>query len=175
VSMSELDLFHRAAATVPAYQDFLRAQGVHPDSLRALAEVPLMTKENYHNRYPLPRRCRNGRLAACDMIAVSSGSTGKPTYWPRTAADEQVVSARFEQVFRGSFGAADKPTLAVVCFPLGTWVGGLYTASGCRSLADRGCPVTVIAPGNDKEEILRVVPGRCSAMTGAIWWARGRA
>jgi phenylacetate-CoA ligase len=46
----------------------------------------------------------------------------------------------------------------VVCFPLGTWVGGLYTASCCRHLAAKGYPITVVAPGNDKEEILRVVP-----------------
>jgi phenylacetate-CoA ligase len=156
--VTALELFRRTAASVPAYQDFLRSQGVNPDSVGELGEVPLMTKENYHSRYPLPSRCRDGRLEACDMIAVSSGSTGRPTYWPRTAADEQAATARFEQVFRDSFGAADKPTLAVVCFPLGTWVGGLYTASCCRRLADRGYPVTVIAPGNNKEEILRVVP-----------------
>jgi phenylacetate-CoA ligase len=153
-----LELFRRTATTVPAYQDFLRSQGVDRDAVRTLADVPLMTKENYHSRYPLPRRCRDGRLEACDLIAVSSGSTGSPTYWPRTAADEQAATARFEQVFVGSFGAADRPTLAVVCFPLGTWVGGLYTASCCLRLADRGYPVTVVAPGNDKEEILRVVP-----------------
>jgi phenylacetate-CoA ligase len=152
------ELFRRTAATVPAYQEFLRSQGVDRDAVHVLADVPLMTKENYHTRYPLPERCRDGRLAACDMIAVSSGSTGRPTYWPRTADDEQAATARFEQVFRDSFGAADKPTLAVICFPLGTWVGGLYTTSCCRRLAERGYPITVIAPGNNKEEILRVVP-----------------
>jgi phenylacetate-CoA ligase len=156
--VTALDLFRRTAATVPAYQDFLRAQGVDPDAVRELGDVPLMTKENYHTRYPLGQRCRDGRLAACDIIAVSSGSTGKPTYWPRPAADEQAATDRFEQVFSGSFGAADKPTLAVICFPLGTWVGGLYTTSCCLRLAERGYPITVIAPGNNKDEILRVVP-----------------
>jgi phenylacetate-CoA ligase len=117
-----------------------------------------MTKQNYHTRYPLAQRCRDGRLTSCDMIAVSSGSTGSPTYWPRSGLDEQAVAARFEQVFRDSFQAGTQPTLAVVCFPLGTWVGGLYTASCCRHLAARGYPVTVVAPGNNKEEILRVVP-----------------
>ncbi|HEY1622473.1 MAG TPA: phenylacetate--CoA ligase family protein [Streptosporangiaceae bacterium] len=129
-----------------------------PDGVRALDEVPLTTKENYHTRYPLPQRCRDGRLESCDTIAVSSGSSGKPTYWPRTAADEQAATARFEQIFRDAFGARDRPTLAVICFPLGTWVGGLYTTSCCERLADRGYPITVIAPGNEKEEILRVVP-----------------
>jgi hypothetical protein len=71
-----LELFRRTAVAVPAYQDFLREQRINPDKVSTLADVPLMTKENYHTRYPLPMRCRNGRLEACDMIAVSSGSTG---------------------------------------------------------------------------------------------------
>ena len=33
------------------------------------------------------------------MIAVSSGSTGEPTFWPRFLSDELPVAARFEQVF----------------------------------------------------------------------------
>jgi phenylacetate-coenzyme A ligase PaaK-like adenylate-forming protein len=64
-----LELFRRTAATVPAYQEFLREQQIEPDRVKELTDVPLMTKENYHTRYPLPMRCRNGRLEACDMIA----------------------------------------------------------------------------------------------------------
>jgi phenylacetate-coenzyme A ligase PaaK-like adenylate-forming protein len=77
------------------------------------------------------------------MIAVSSGSTGKPAYWPRFVLDELAAAAQFEQIFHDSFEADRQPTLAVVCFPLGTWVGGLYTASCCRHLAAKGYPVTV--------------------------------
>jgi phenylacetate-CoA ligase len=156
-----LDLFHRVAGSVPAYRDFLRQHGVEPADVSTFADfrkLPMMTKENYHTRYPLAGRCRDGRLTSCDMIAVSSGSTGRPTYWPRFVLDELAVADRFEQVFRDSFEAGSKQTLAVVCFPLGTWVGGLYTASCCRHLAGKGYPVTVVAPGNNKEEILRVVP-----------------
>jgi phenylacetate-CoA ligase len=134
---------------------------VDPAEVRTLAgfrRLPLMTKENYHARYPLARRCREGKLESCDMIAVSSGSTGRPSYWPRSVLDEVAVAARFEQIFHDSFEADTRSALAVVCFPLGTWVGGLYTAACCRHLAVKGYPVTVVAPGNDKREILRVVP-----------------
>src|SRR5205814_9718925 len=34
---------------------------------------------------------------------------------------------------------------------------GMYTASCCRHLAAKGYPITVISPGNNKEEIFRVV------------------
>lgn len=53
--------------------------------------------------------------------------------------------------------AAERRTLAVVCFPLGTWVGGRYTAN-CLQMLGAQLPLTTIAPGNNKAEILRVVP-----------------
>jgi len=155
-----LALFASVAATVPAYRAFLAEHGIDPaavcdmDDFRAL---PLLTKENYLRRHPLAQLCRGGQLSGCDMVAVSSGSTGEPTFWPRSVADELTVATRFEQVFHDSFAADQRTTLAVVCFALGTWVGGMYTASCCRHLAAKGYPITVITPGSDVEEILRVV------------------
>jgi len=152
--------FERAAAGVPAYAAFLRERGIDPASVRGPDDwrrLPLMTKADYFHRYPLPELCRDGDLAACDMVAVSSGSTGEPTFWPRELADELAVASRFEQVFRDSFRADERPTLAVVCFPLGTWVGGMFTAAACRHLATKGYPITVVTPGNHRVEILRVV------------------
>jgi phenylacetate-CoA ligase len=155
-----LELFHRNAATVPAYQAFLAEHDFDPASIQTFSDfqrLPCVTKENYVQRHPLPDLCRDGRLDACDMIAVSSGSTGTPTIWPRTAADEQQIAARFDQIFHDSFRADERSTLAVVCFALGTWVGGIYTAACCRHLASRGYRITTVTPGNNRDEILRVV------------------
>jgi phenylacetate-CoA ligase len=91
------------------------------------------------------------------MLAVSSGSTGEPTFWPRFVTDELAIARRFEQAFLDSFRADERRTLAVVCFALGTWVGGMFTASCCRHLAARGYPIMVVTPGNNVGEILRVV------------------
>ncbi|WP_394843211.1 phenylacetate--CoA ligase family protein [Pendulispora brunnea] len=155
-----LGVFHETVARVPAYRAFLAEQGIDAGQVRdeaAFRALPLMTKENYFRRFPLDARCREGALARAEMIAVSSGSTGEPTFWPRTARDEALVAERFEQVFYDSFRADERTTLAVICFPLGTWVGGMYTTSGCRTLAAKGHKVTVVTPGNVKDEILRVV------------------
>src|SRR5262249_27802981 len=83
---------------------------------------------------------------------------GQATIGPRSVTDELAVAARFEQVFADSFSAGQRTTLAVVCFPLGTWVGGLYTLACVRHLAAKGYPITTVAPGNNKAEILRVIP-----------------
>lgn len=155
-----LALFHMVATTVPAYQVFLREHGVDPASIQVFEDfqkLPLITKENYLLRHPLAHLCRNGQLETCDIIAASSGSTGKPTFWPRSLADEFQIARRFEQIFHDSFQADTRRTLAVICFTLGTWVGGVYTMNCCRHLASKGYPITVITPGNHKEEIFRVV------------------
>lgn len=155
-----LELFHSVAVDVPAYQAFLREQGVDPASIATFEDfqrLPLLTKPNYLQRHPLAAMTRGGQLESCDMVAVSSGSTGQPTIWPRSVADELVIARRFEQVLRDSFRADERRTLAVVCFALGTWVGGMFTANCCRHLAMRGYPLTVVTPGNNVAEILRVV------------------
>src|SRR5262249_23191690 len=141
-------------------QAFVDAHGIDPARVKTFEDfqaLPLLTRENYLRRYPLAELCRGGELSNCDMVAVSSGSTGEPTFWPRSVTDEMAITDGFEQVFRDSFGADRLRTLAVVCFALGTWVGGMYTASCCRHLAGRGYPITVITPGSNLEEILRVV------------------
>ncbi|WP_250122559.1 phenylacetate--CoA ligase family protein [Chroococcidiopsis sp. CCMEE 29] len=155
-----LALFHNVTATVPAYKAFLTEHGINPASIQTFEDfqnLPLINKENYLQHHLLADLCRNGQLETCDMIAVSSGSTGKPTFWPRFVADEFQIATRFEQIFHNSFNADTKPTLAVICFTLGTWVGGMYTTNCCRYLASKGYPITVVTPGNNKEEIFRVV------------------
>jgi phenylacetate-CoA ligase len=155
-----LALFHSVAHDVPAYAHFLSQREIEPASVRTFADftrLPLIDKHNYHSKYPLADLCRHGKLEANDFVAVSSGSTGQPTFWPRSLADELPIARRFEQAFYDSFRADERTTLAIVCFALGTWVGGMFTASCCRHLAARGYPLTVVTPGNNVAEILRVV------------------
>ncbi|MCY6489957.1 phenylacetate--CoA ligase family protein [Leptolyngbya sp. GGD] len=153
-------LFQTVAAHVPAYRSFLQEHNIDPASIQTFADfqtLPLTTKSSYLKRYSLAQLCRNGKLEACDMIAVSSGSTGQPSFFPRSLSDEFQIATRFEQIFHDSFQADQKRTLAIVCFALGTWVGGMFTASCCRHVASKGYPITVITPGNQKAEIFRVL------------------
>ncbi len=158
--VATLQLFQQVAATVPAYRAFLAQHQIDPAQIQTweqFQQLPLTTKANYLRAYPLPELCRQGQLQQCDMIAVSSGSTGEPSFWARSLSDELQIATRFEQIFRDSFQADRRSTLAVVCFALGTWVGGMYTANCCRHLASKGYPITVITPGNNPTEIIRVV------------------
>ncbi|WP_088243576.1 phenylacetate--CoA ligase family protein [Calothrix rhizosoleniae] len=155
-----VELFHHVAATVPAYRDFLEEHNIKTESINSFADfqqLPPITKQNYLQQHSLSSLCRYGQLEKCDMVAASSGSTGKPTFWPRFLTDELQIATRFEQIFYDSFATDTRRTLAVVCFTLGTWVGGMYSTNCCRYLASKGYPLTLITPGNNKTEILRVV------------------
>lgn len=152
-------LIQSAIETVPAYRAFLTTHGISPQEINSIDDfrrLPLMTKQNYMHAYSLEERCRNGEISSSDMLAVSSGSTGTPTIWPRNVLHELDIAFRFEQLFH-VFLADQRSTLAVVCFAMGSWVGGMYTAACCRYLAAKGYPITTVTPGNKKDEILRIV------------------
>jgi len=155
-----LALLRRAADGVPAYGAMLKAADVTPADVHDAADfakLPLLNKENYVRRFPLEALVEGGDLTACDFFAVSSGSTGEPTLWPRGLHHEFPIAVRFEQVLRDNFRAHERRTLAVVCFALGSWVGGMYTTSCLRWLAAKGYPLLIVTPGNKIDEILRVV------------------
>jgi len=159
-SHQALELFRVAAREVPAYRQLLAEHKIDPASVKSAADfarLPLLDKKNYNRRFSLDDLVLGGKLTRSDFFAVSSGSTGEPTFWPRAQADEFPVAVRFEQVFRDAFQAQTKRTLAVVCFALGTWVGGMFTASCMRHLSAKGYPVVTATPGNKIDEILRVV------------------
>jgi phenylacetate-CoA ligase len=157
---SALELFRGVARDVPAYRTFLERAGIDASAVRTAADfarLPTTTKDNYHRAFPLHLLCRDGRLDACDFVAVSSGSTGEPSVWPRFVADELGTAMRFEQVLGDAMGGAHRRTLGVICFALGSWVGGMYTTAACRHIAAKGYPLTLVTPGNNRAEILRVV------------------
>ena len=155
-----VSLFHDAVNNVPAYRDFILSRDLDSSSIHNYQDfqnLPLVTKHNYMQAYPLSALCRNGRLEDSDIIACSSGSTGKPMFWPRSTKNELDIAMRFEQIFECAFDAKSKSTLVVICFALGTWVGGIYTMECVRYLAQKGYAVTLVTPGNNKNEIFKVV------------------
>jgi phenylacetate-CoA ligase len=159
-SREALELFRAVSREVPAYRRLLAGHKIDPATVTTpadFARLPLLDKKNYTRRFALDELVLGGKLTRCDFFAVSSGSTGEATFWPRAQADEFPVAVRFEQVFRDAFRAQEKRTLAVVCFALGTWVGGMFTSACMRHLSAKGYPIVTATPGNKIDEILRVV------------------
>ena len=153
-------VFHEAAERVPAYKNFLKEHKVDHIKIKNFLDftkLPSINKENYLKKYPLQELSWDGNLHAAQMIAVSSGSSGKPFFWPRGPITELETTYLFEQILCNFFGASSKSTLFVNAFAMGMYVGGPLTLNAVLRIAQKGYPITIVTPGYALEEILRVV------------------
>ena len=152
-----LRLFRAASARVPAYKDFLKKNKVNPAKIKTFADferVPETSKANYLRQYPLEKLVWDGNMRARMVFAVTSGSTGVPTYFPRDEFLDNASSVMHEMFFRNNPSNLGKSTLVVVGFGMGEWVGGLITVRAFQKMADRGYPIALHTPGSNKKMIL---------------------
>lgn len=152
-----LDTFRDAARRIPAYRKFLAQNGVSPDSIRSvndLIRVPPVSKENYLRVHPWEELVAPEALATQPLVlAATSGSTGVPFYFPRTdAKDEQ--SSVYHSAFLARSGLDPrKPTLVIVAFGMGVWIGGIITYEAFNRVSKRDFPLTILTTGVNKKEI----------------------
>lgn len=155
-----LETFHLAAQTVPAYKDFLKQNGIDPlsiDSKEMFERLPIVTKENYLKKYPLRDLLINGDTSDAKIISLSSGSSGKPFYWPRGDRSIQDSAGILDDLFEATFETRTKETLCVMAFAMGTWIAGTYMLSAMYELARRGHKIVCITPGINKAEIIQTL------------------
>lgn len=155
-----LRLFKEAAKRVPAYKKFLKEHEVNPSSIKTYSDfqlVPYTDKKNYIDKYPLSELVWDGKVANSLFINASSGSTGKPYYWP--GAMDQVVQGSIikEMIYKNNFQLDTKSTLLIISFGMGTWIAGLFTFLTSQLVSQKQYPLTIITPGFQKEETLRIL------------------
>jgi phenylacetate-CoA ligase len=157
-----MGLFHEASTKVAAYRRFLAEHGVDPTAVRSFDDfqaLPMPDKSNYlvPNRERLEDLVIGGKITDYYAIGRSSGYSGEPLFWPRTIQQEKSIAAGLEMLVV-TFRNADRiPTLLVVCFDLGMWVGGEMAAHSARTIAKKRHPITATTPGSDIDETLAVV------------------
>jgi phenylacetate-CoA ligase len=120
-------------------------------------QVPETDKKNYINAYPLEKRCWGGDLARLDLLAMSSGTTGEPKFWPRGGYQEFEAGIIHELIYRYSFDIDKYKTLLVIGFPMGVYVSGVATLFPSLLVAGKKYNMSVVSPGNNKAEVLRAV------------------
>ena len=157
-----LALFHDAAQRVPAYKDFLKKNGIKDHNKIVTWEdfqrVPLTSKKNYLRQYPLEKLCWDGNLNKPLVFTATSGSTGEPFYFPRTEGVDKNAAIIHEFFLLNNTYNTKKPTLVIVAFGMGIWIGGLITYKAFEIAAQRaGYPVSIITPGLNKKEVLNAL------------------
>ena len=156
-----LSLFHEMAERVPAYKDFLKTNGVNPDSIQTVKDfkkVPTVDKDNYLRKYRREDLCWDGKFASERwVISTTSGSTGEPFYFPRTDLQDEYYALTAELYLRENFNIQDKTTLYIDAFAMGAWIGGLFTYEAVKRVADKGYAISIITPGINKAEVINSV------------------
>lgn len=126
-------VFYKAQRRCPAYREFLHAENYRLDEWN-IEDVPVMTKENYVKKYSIEARCYDGRIPPVGtVIDESSGSSGVPNNWVRSA-DERKDVTRILQLNYDIF-YHDQQHILLNCFALGPWATGMNVS---MSLIDVG-------------------------------------
>ena len=156
-----LKLFHLAAERVPAYRDFLKKNKIRHQKIKTFKDfqlVPQTNKKDYLRQYPLEQLSWDGTLKKHLIVTSTSGSTGEPFYFPRDSELEWESSIAHELFIGNSHHNNSKgPTLVIIGFSMGVWIGGLITYKAFEMLSQRGFPVSIITPGINKEEIFKAL------------------
>lgn len=156
-----LGLFHKAARNVPAYKDFLKKEKIDPAKIRNVKDfqfVPPVSKSSYLRKYPLEKLCWGGTLRNQFVFTSTSGSTGDSFYFPRGKELDWQSSIVHELFLKNGSHGSNRPTLVIVCFGMGVWIGGILTYKAFEIAAARGnYPVSIITPGINKDEIFKAL------------------
>jgi phenylacetate-CoA ligase len=156
-----LELFRQMAQRVPAYKDFLAKNSFDYKTVRTarqLEDIPRVDKDNYLRAYPLEMLCWDGDFAGQPwVISSTSGSTGEPFYFPRSAVQDEYYAITAELYLRENFQIHKKSTLYVDAFAMGAWIGGVFTYEAVNRVAKKGYPLSIITPGINKAEVINSI------------------
>jgi phenylacetate-CoA ligase len=160
MSLDPITVYRSALERTPAYGEFLsRELGALPTvtTLEEFQALPLMDKKNYLTRFPLERLCLDGSLRGAHVICRSSGTSGKPFYWPQLPDQERDLSVWLSSELEDTFSVRTRPTLVVVALALGAWISGELATWTLRTLAMEEGNITLLTPGLDREEVVTML------------------
>jgi phenylacetate-CoA ligase len=140
-------VYLKAKDHCPAYRAFLESEVVSKNGRWKLSDLPITTKDNYVKQYSLTDRCYYGKLPPAGVVIdESSGSSGVPNNWVRSAEEREdvkrILQLNYQLIYR------DSGCILLNCFALGPWATGMNVS---MSLVDVGI-LKSIGPDQKKLE-----------------------
>jgi phenylacetate-CoA ligase len=139
----------RVYAHVPHYRQAFDAKGVHPSSLKTLAELaqfPFTTKHDLRANYPFGMFAVPREQVA--RVHASSGTTGKPTVVGYTKNDIEMWAGLVARSIRAAGGRAGD--ICHIAYGYGLFTGGLGAHYGAEKL---GCTVIPMSGGQTEKQV----------------------
>lgn len=152
-----LGVFKYASANIPAYKKLLQEYKINPKKIireKDFEGIPVTDKDNYLREYSPLQLVPKGKFPP--MVSASSGSSGKPYYWPRGEEQEVWGGKIHRTIIEDIFKLQKKRTLAIVCFSMGNWIAGTFTLASLREVSrtNKKFQLTTITPGIDKDDAI---------------------
>lgn len=155
-----LFIFKWAAKNISAYKSFLKERDIDYNKIKNFNDflsIPAISKNNYLKQYDIEKTSCYCFLSKPTVFTATSGSTGTPFYFPRDKKLDWQNSVINELFIRNGFKEESVPTLVIIGFGMGVWIGGLINYSAFDIVAKNGYPISIITPGINKQEIFNVL------------------
>ncbi|MEA3399111.1 MAG: hypothetical protein U9R00_01200 [Patescibacteria group bacterium] len=153
---SAFKVFKSAVKNIEAYKKFLKQYKLSSEKIikkKDFEAIPITNKSNYLEAFKLKELVPFGKIP--QMISASSGSSGKPYYWPRNKEQELRGAKLHKEIIYDIFGLKKKKTLVIVCFSMGNWIAGTFSLASLREIAEeKNSNLSIVTPGIDKEDAL---------------------
>jgi len=157
-----LEVFHQATEKVPAYQDFLKKQGVDPSAIKTLEDfqekVPLMTKKNYLSQYSLAELSQEEIKKETFGMCFTSGTTSVPL-------GMLIYKKSFPLALRGFINylhylwdiySPSKSILFMNGLALGPWLAGFFVNLIVAKEVEKH-NFTLVTPGSDPTMMVEIL------------------
>ena len=148
-------LAYRAEKVVPAYKKFISNKKYNDTN--DFGSRPLTDKKNYIVLSKFSELLSDDYENTFSIFS-SSGSSGKSYYWPQLKESHRNSKTLLRKFLQESFSVDTKKTMAIIGLSLGSWIGGDHFSWILKSMAiEMPYPFAVFSPGNNYEEIIRMI------------------
>jgi len=155
-----LALARMALDRVPAYRVFLlgeRGRLPRVETEEDFAALPLTDKGSYIRTFTLEQLCLDGTLRGKHVLCRSSGTSGKPFFWPQMPEQERYAPPWIRVDLEENLRISERTTLLIVTLGLGSWISGELTSWALRTVA-MDCPnLTLVTPGLNLDEAAQLL------------------
>lgn len=154
-----ITLLKKMIRQVPAYRDFLKKNGINRKNVLVnFSKIPAISKRNYFDRYSITDVSWNGNLNRISTYSTSSGSSGKPYYFPRSSTIDMQNAVAQALFLNNAYKKNSGPILVIVTFGMGPWIGGLISYNAYLEAARAlNYPISIITPGIDTKQIIKIL------------------
>ncbi|KKW22272.1 MAG: hypothetical protein UY71_C0009G0005 [Parcubacteria group bacterium GW2011_GWB1_52_7] len=130
-------LVNHYVKVTPALQD-IKAKFFPGRRFHSVADFkqyfPILDKDNFRKQYPIEALAQSGRLPHAGSFYKSAGTSGHPTLWVESIAEELEFDKAAEFIARTMLDMISNEYVILNCWALGSWPTGVNFFASARLL-----------------------------------------